>query len=93
MGMIQHTGPENLSVRPDNIPLIGVVIPTGISMFDRYMKSESAIPTSTGPDRGHVRFAGNGRPAEAYRPNRTSPNFHRRLPESFREDYPGPTRK
>ena len=65
MGMLQHKGLGNLSGRPDNIPLIGVVIPTGIGMFDRHMKSESAIPTSTGSDRGYVRFAGNGCPAEA----------------------------
>ena len=92
MGMIQHTGAGNPSIRPDNI-LIGVVIPTDIIMFDRFIKSESAIPNSDGPDRGHVRFAGNGRPSEAYRPNHNSPNFHRRLTESLREDYPWPTRK
>ena len=49
MGMIHHTGSENLSVQPDNIPLIGLVIPTGIGMFDRYMKSESGIPTRYWP--------------------------------------------
>ena len=91
--MIQHSGPENFSVQPDNFPLIGVVIPTDIVMFDRFIKSESAIPNSNGPDRGHVRFAGNGRPSEAYRTNHNSPNFHRRLTESLREDYPWPTRK
>ena len=93
MGMIQHSGPEYLSVQPHNIPLIGVVIPTDIGMFDRLIKSESAIPTSIGPDRGHVRFAGNGRPSETYRPNHNSPNFHRRITESLRADYPWPTRK
>ena len=93
MEMIQHSGPENLSVQPDNIPLSGVVIRAGIVMFDRFIKSESAVPTSIGPDRGHVRFPGNSRPTEAYRPNHNSPKFHRRLPESLREDYPWPARK
>ena len=44
MGMIQHSGPDNFSVQPDNFPLIGVVIPTGIGMFDRHIKVKVPFP-------------------------------------------------
>ena len=88
MWMIQHTGLENLSVQPDNIPLIGVVIPTDIVMFDRLIKSESAIPTA-GPDRGT-----SASPAMAalrgISPQSHQPKLSSSSPESFAKIILGP---
>ena len=54
--MIEHAAGEHLAVRADDIPLVGVVIPTGIGMFQGDMKS--AVVAAAHLDVEYISLAG-----------------------------------